>query len=90
MCPHNTLHTFLLCTSSFKELFGNGAKKHYLMFNEMPSDAHELQLHGDQCHVCFYYSVRNSYGLELFSLIEKFVFIGISESNKIARKHHDL
>lgn len=74
MCPHNTLHTFLLCTSSFKELFGNGAKKHYLMFNEMPSDAHELQLHGDQCHVCFYYSVRNSYGLGLFSLIEKFVF----------------
>lgn len=63
------------------------------MFNEMPSDAHELQLHGDQCHVCFYYSVRNSYGLGLFSLIEKFlfkVFIGISESNKIARKHHDL
>lgn len=39
-------------TDSLIELYGYGTKEHYL-FIEMPSDTHELQLHGDQCQGLF-------------------------------------
>lgn len=76
ICAHitNCTRLFTISIDSSSELYGYGTKEQYLLFIEITSDTHELQLHGDQCHVCFYYSVRNTYGLCLFFLIVKFVF----------------